>query len=672
MGHKILLADDSITVQKIVKLTFSDEGVEVVAVGNGELALQQLADWQPDLIMADVFMPGRDGYEVCEYVKTSPDLCHIPVILLVHAFEPFDQARATQVKADRHLTKPFHSIRTLVTTVRELIQTTPATSVDLPSAPAFLTTAAPATQAPPSPAFSPAPDPSFSAEPSFPEVTQEFGQQTAADHSPISFETVPLTMSAYSASGFGEVTALRPQSEPEKNEISFASLQTPSVQEPPFPVNDSLMPTGGADYAESGQLLSFSDPGNFGQGYSHEAVVPESLPEPESLNLMPETAPPVAPLGFSQAVMDYSVSVTAPSSEPVAPLMQVAEGTVSSFIASRASADTAPGEVLELDEFLPPVPTAQSGDTDLFGEPPLPPMNGFGVEPELPAFGFNASEAHGSESEVLPILADVADEGRTKPGAAFFADTAGSNEFAAAQPSLPPPAISFGEPAFEDVSFPLSSFVDAPGSHLTTAPAEVASTFKSGFASEPTAAMFPDFSSEKTAAAAPTLAPSTDVFPTEAHNYEFGQSRDFGMGQVLEEPTGDHSALNSALNSELSIEQTALFADEPEPTQISEVAPAASFIVPAVAASMTLATLAATSETQAEPGEKQDHGVGVAAHKLSSSEPTAHSISPALIDEIVNRVVARLSEKAIQEIAWEVVPEMAELIIRKHLAEKSR
>jgi CheY-like chemotaxis protein len=121
MGHKILLADDSITVQKIVKLTFSDEGVEVVAVGNGEQAVQQLRDMRPDLVMADVFMPGKDGYEVCHYVKTHPELCRTPVILLVHAFEPFDQQRATSVGADTHLTKPFQSIRSLITTVKELM-----------------------------------------------------------------------------------------------------------------------------------------------------------------------------------------------------------------------------------------------------------------------------------------------------------------------------------------------------------------------------------------------------------------------------------------------------------------------------------------------------------------------------------------------------------------------
>lgn len=129
MGHKVLLADDSITVQKIVKLSLTEEGIEVIALGNGEQAVQQLESIQPDLVMADVFMPGKDGYEVCEFVKAHPQFKHTPVILLVHAFEPFDPDRAQKVNADQQLTKPFQSIRTLVTTVRDLLSNPQSSTV---------------------------------------------------------------------------------------------------------------------------------------------------------------------------------------------------------------------------------------------------------------------------------------------------------------------------------------------------------------------------------------------------------------------------------------------------------------------------------------------------------------------------------------------------------------
>ncbi len=122
MGYKILLADDSVTVQKIITLTFSDEGAEVSTVNNGEEAITRLRYIRPDLVMADVSIPGKDGYDICEFVKTHPDLKGTPVILLVPAFEPYDEERARRAGADYHLTKPFQSIRTLISTVKNLIE----------------------------------------------------------------------------------------------------------------------------------------------------------------------------------------------------------------------------------------------------------------------------------------------------------------------------------------------------------------------------------------------------------------------------------------------------------------------------------------------------------------------------------------------------------------------
>src|SRR5262249_42013119 len=122
LSDKILLGEDSVTVQKIITLTFSDEGVDVLAVNNGDDAIQRLQYMRPALVMADVSIPGKNGYEICEYVKTHPEMRHTPVVLLVPAFEPFDEERARQIGADYHLTKPFQSIRTLISTVKNLIE----------------------------------------------------------------------------------------------------------------------------------------------------------------------------------------------------------------------------------------------------------------------------------------------------------------------------------------------------------------------------------------------------------------------------------------------------------------------------------------------------------------------------------------------------------------------
>jgi len=127
MGSRILLADDSITIQKVVNLTFAEEGIEVVAVSSGDLAEKRLSEVTPDLVLADIFMPGKNGYELCESIKQNPQFRNVPVVLLVGAFEPFDQNEARRVRADAHLTKPFES-RTLIETVRRLISSSPRTT----------------------------------------------------------------------------------------------------------------------------------------------------------------------------------------------------------------------------------------------------------------------------------------------------------------------------------------------------------------------------------------------------------------------------------------------------------------------------------------------------------------------------------------------------------------
>jgi CheY-like chemotaxis protein len=120
-GRKLLLADDSVTIQKVIDLTFADEGIEVTTVDNGEQAISKLDEIEPDIVLADIFMPGRSGYEVCEHIKRDERYRHIPVLLLVGSFEPFDEAEARRVGADDYLTKPFQSIRQLVNKVTSLI-----------------------------------------------------------------------------------------------------------------------------------------------------------------------------------------------------------------------------------------------------------------------------------------------------------------------------------------------------------------------------------------------------------------------------------------------------------------------------------------------------------------------------------------------------------------------
>ena len=132
-GRKLLLADDSATIQKVIDLTFADEGVQVVSVSSGQEAIDRLLETKPDVVLVDVFMPSPNGYEVCEYVKTNEQLKHIPVMLLVGSFEPFDEAEARRVGADDILTKPFQSIRRLIDRVGALVSGPPPAEKESPT-----------------------------------------------------------------------------------------------------------------------------------------------------------------------------------------------------------------------------------------------------------------------------------------------------------------------------------------------------------------------------------------------------------------------------------------------------------------------------------------------------------------------------------------------------------
>ncbi len=118
---KILVADDNSNIQKMVGLALKDQGIDVVAVGNGEAAVRKVSDIKPDLVLADVFMPVRNGYEVCRYVKEDPALAHIPVILLVGAFDPLDEQEAQRVGADGVLKKPFVPPDPLISMVKSAL-----------------------------------------------------------------------------------------------------------------------------------------------------------------------------------------------------------------------------------------------------------------------------------------------------------------------------------------------------------------------------------------------------------------------------------------------------------------------------------------------------------------------------------------------------------------------
>jgi len=153
MPKTLLLADDSVTIQKVVGITFANEDVELVTVDNGDDALTRARQVKPDLVLADIGMPGLNGYELCAAIRREPNLAHIPVLLLTGTFETYDEQKAREVGASGHIAKPFEA-QALVDRVFQLLAQAKPAPAPAP-APAPKPAAAPASR--PAPPSAPAP-----------------------------------------------------------------------------------------------------------------------------------------------------------------------------------------------------------------------------------------------------------------------------------------------------------------------------------------------------------------------------------------------------------------------------------------------------------------------------------------------------------------------------------
>ena len=137
MMKKLLLADDSITIQKVVGIIFSTEEYQLEMTDDGDSAFQKALAEHPDLVIADISMPGKDGFELCRAIKSEPGLSGTSVLLLPGAFDHFDEAKAAEVCADGWLTKPFES-QALLDKVAQLLDTEPLRMAGIADEPAVV------------------------------------------------------------------------------------------------------------------------------------------------------------------------------------------------------------------------------------------------------------------------------------------------------------------------------------------------------------------------------------------------------------------------------------------------------------------------------------------------------------------------------------------------------
>jgi CheY-like chemotaxis protein len=578
MASRILLADDSITIQKVVNLTFADEGIEVVSVSNGDAAERRLPEVDPDLVLADIFMPGKNGYELCETIKAVPQYKDLPVVLLVGAFEPYNEVEARRVKADGHLTKPFES-RVLVEMVRNLIASHPRkreTPAPQPTAPqpsavtqpfspilrpeSSLDFAAMSDQIAPQPV--PNPPNYFQNEPTF--VTDNAGQ---AEESPIEFVTSP----------------------PTDNE---ATLPLSSFSD----AHNQLKPAlpGMADQQSD---WSFNAGANAVVDY--EKVEPAGASMNNSLPALEvDAVPPVDTAESSAASQQAFITIlTEPSGQQAG---EVSEGEPKKFDTSELPTPESEegGKKFDTNELETPAATA----TEVAAQPPQP--QPAATEPAVGSFGLEGVSEEEPLGDVLK---------GTMPLQVYEAGEEHSpleiEEPVVAKPPVHDEAQIAGSPlnvgAFVDVAA-LRAQQDAAAQSSGTATEQSTSGTEASPRAEATAVPETGFNvvsaTPSTEATAPTSAP-----PAESISADM-----WSIGLPTKLPGPDYA---------------------PAPPE----------------------------ETPAAPTEAK-----------ATEAPAAPTIeaSQAVIEEIVRRVIAQLSDNVVREIAWEVVPDCVERVVTNLTKEK--
>jgi CheY-like chemotaxis protein len=374
MTRTILLADDSLTIQKVVELTFADTQYNVVAQSSGEDLLQRLPEVRPDLVICDIIMPGKDGYEVCQEIKSDPNSLHIPVILLSGTFEPFDRDRALAAGCSEIITKPFEA-RKLVDCVERLLQrgTTEQATIEVEAVPKAV--------APRVDAVSP-------------QVTAEIDLSVETPVQPVTppdESSGPIPSPPLAVVSPPEVGARLSDEVPglEFTDTGFADMEAAALEPDD---RDTDVPDDGLDFEFSDEHEAFGEPDAFiDPAPTYEAQIEEPTTEPElsveavtsaveaqpvevsgAIDVEPpsepfpepgdETAPPIA---------DSSAPFAAPVAPPEIPTPTADEATI-------------PSTTLPAETILPEIDPIPGVETDFEAEPEaeFTPEPEFAVEAE--------------------------------------------------------------------------------------------------------------------------------------------------------------------------------------------------------------------------------------------------------------------------------------------------
>jgi CheY-like chemotaxis protein len=608
---------------------FEEEGYEVVTVGGGEEALRELdSERPPDVLLADAVMPGPDGYMLCERVKRDARLAGVPVVLLVGTFEPFNEAEARRVGADTVLTKPFQSIRDLVSKVGSLLggeskhegeqaQPAPAPGLDERAD-------APARVAGDAPPHARAEEP-----PHAPDASRGFDAEAASPYADLGADDELIEARPADAFGFGPADEAGTGADEHARPPRDAYAQTP---------HDARAPHEAEGFGAQGARASEDFQGGR-----------------------------LGARDFEQARANGRASAAHASSSFVSSTSHAEENQMSAqtpFEARAASAAAADDTLLDLGQLEPQhaaaPPAAEDDDfiLDLDDEPPFaldgaPGAAGnFGDTPGLnaapAAYDAQDSYAEAARPDAPSAFAEASHGEQaasfSEPGVTFSdADSGPELSFSEPSAAFDTPAEIFPEPA---VPFAASARTFSEDAHARTS-SEGESTF--------------DFAGPQQSSfghAAPAARVESGA-AGESNSELVMQDGPQGFASYVA-PQGVGSAPRGFVEPEV------VPADVPVPA-----AAEGEFTDGSVEGDLPKApALAEAPRASASQSEPSTAGYSVMEGHTRVEEPVrADQLSPEMIETIARRVVELMSDKVVREIAWEVVPDLAELLIRQKLEE---
>ncbi len=785
MRRKVLLADDSLSIQKMFGLYLERCEIDVVTMSNGELAVSRLSTIRPDLILADVFMPGRSGYEVCEYVKQHPDFKHIPVLLLTGKFEPYDEKEARRVRADGHIVKPIAE-QEFVSLIRTTLERFPPKPAVTP--PPTVTQPVGQTQtlgSVPPPATPKEPSGLGTAPPKF-----HLGGFDPSAEVPPTIKVTPSMLASITSppqmddGRLPDLDPLLPLDAPPPSASSAADttdfiLDLPPPEQAP-PVLSYPEPPKTLSTPIPRPTFSSLPPPNIGTTTAKldPSELPELLttavPPPPAVNQEPPAAELDSPLELDDAVPPVAAPVVMPEPEATAaatPPATVPDEAAAPFAVAPfaplpvASSPDMPAATTSAEPTAPafsepapsvPVPAETPVAAALPDEPPPPSFEPVITPPiqvtqpweqPAPAGPPITTAFQQPETSSLPPLTNPLTSQPTGsllsepvPPPDFLTGLVSSptatpprSELPDVSPERPPGLVSFSTlPTAAPPPAPVFEVVmeeEPPVRGTDLLPDElVAMRHPSPAVSEATpverVSEAPGPTETDVAAASPFAVETTDrademtPAPTEADLPAAVVTTEAVTTSLTEVPVLEEMA--SPATDEAPPEASALPAFVPTPLEAAPLEdagfpapPTAEAIEPGIATptdepavaeeaalpaadtpdamAPSLDVAAASLEAPEAPPAGDDSGevqpeppVEAAPAMAPTAAPVAEptpamspaqtvdwstfTLPPAVVDEIVRRVVAEISDHVVREIAWEVVPDLAELLIKKHLA----